>query len=145
MAFRFPLATVLRVRGIVEEREERLLQQILFEISQNRDALARMDAEIEGSNAARSEALFRSVPGFNVQASYGEVKDLKEARKEIEAQIEKLEQLRDKQIKIYEDARRNREMLTGMHKEQRSAYESDIAKREQAMLDDNYIARRGRG
>lgn len=144
MAFRFPLATVLRVRRIVEEREERLLQQILFEINQSREALARTDEAIAGSNAARGQAMGKPISGYNLHAIYGELEDLKQSRIEIEKRIEKLEELRDRQLKVYECARRNREMLTDMRKEQRTAYESDMAKREQAMLDDNFIARRGR-
>jgi len=40
MAFQFSLATVLRVRGIVEEREEGILQKILSDISKIFDDLA---------------------------------------------------------------------------------------------------------
>lgn len=144
MAFQFPLATVLRVRGILEEREERLLQKILFEISQTVENLARTDAEIAGSDASRREDIFKPFIGYNLHAAYGEVKQLKQSRKELEEQISKLEQLRDRQLIAYEGARRNREMLTDMHSEQRSVYDSDAARREQKALDDNYIARRGR-
>jgi len=52
--------------------------------------------------------------------------------------------LRDRQIIVYEGARRSREMLTDMHDEQRSVFDSDTSRREQKTLDDNYIARRGR-
>jgi hypothetical protein len=58
--------------------------------------------------------------------------------------MKKLEQLRQKQLKIYEAARRDREMLTDMRDVKRSAYESDVARTAQKTLDDNYIARRGR-
>ena len=37
MSFQFSLAAVLKVRGILEEKEERMLQQILFELAQTRD------------------------------------------------------------------------------------------------------------
>jgi len=144
MAFQFSLATVLRVRGILEEREERLLQKILFEISQTLETLARTDAEIAGSDAARRSDVFKPSIGRHLHASYGEVKELKQSRKDIETQIEKLEQLRDRQLVIYEGARRNREMLSDMREEKQTAYESDMARREQKTLDDNYIARRGR-
>jgi flagellar export protein FliJ len=144
MAFEFSLATVLRVRGVLEEREERMLQTILFEISQTREILARTEAELEGSDASRREEIFKSFLGRNLHASYGEVKHLKQSRKVLEEQIEKLEQLRDRQLIVYQQARRNREMLTDMREEKRSAYESDVARDEQKALDDNYIARRGR-
>jgi flagellar FliJ protein len=144
MAFQFTLAAVLRIRGILEEREERLLQRILFEISQTLENLARTDAEIAGSNVSRRENVFKPVAGYKLHASYGEVKELKKSRKELEEQIEKLEELRDRQLMVYEGARRNREMLTDMHDEQRTIFDSDTARREQKTLDDNYIVRRGR-
>jgi flagellar export protein FliJ len=143
MAFLFSLDTVLRVRGILEEREERLLQKILFEISQTLEALARTDAEIAGSDASRSTDLFKPVIGRSLHASYGALKELRESRNDLEGQIEILEKLRDRQRIVYEGARRNREMLTDIRAEKRCNYESDTARREQKTLDDNYIARRG--
>jgi flagellar export protein FliJ len=143
MAFQFSLAAVLRVRGILEEREERMLQKILFEISQSFEALAQIDAEISGSNASRRAEILRPVVGRQIHVSYGEVKELKQKRIDVLDRIEKLEQLRDKQLILYEKARRNREMLTDMRDEKRSAYDSDLARSEQKTLDDNYIARRG--
>ena len=144
MAFQFSLAAVLRVRGILEEREERMLQKILFEISQSFEALAQIDAEISGTNASRRAEILRPVVGHQIHVSYGEVKELKQKRIDVLDRIEKLEQLRDKQLILYEKARRNREMLTDMRDEKRSAYDSDLARSEQKTLDDNYIARRGR-
>jgi flagellar export protein FliJ len=144
MAFQFSLATVLRARGILEEREERMLQKILFEISQTLETLARTDTEIAGSDTARCADVFRPFIGRNLHASYGELKDLRQSRDDLLAKVAKLEDLRDRQRVVYEGARRNREMLTDMREEKRSAYESDVSRREQKILDDNYIARRGR-
>jgi flagellar FliJ protein len=144
MAFQFPLATVLRVRGVIEEREERMLQKILFEIAQTVEALARTDADIAGSNDARRADVLKPFIGRNLHASYGEVKELKQSRNDIAGQIEKLEELRGRQLTVYEKARRNREMLTDICEEKRGLYESNMARLEQKALDDNYIARRGR-
>src|ERR1035437_1220161 len=101
MAFEFSLATVLRVRGILEEREERMLQKILFEISQTLEILARTKAEIAGSDASRLADTFKPFLGRNLHASYGEVKELVQSRENLEGQIEKLEQLRDRQLIVY--------------------------------------------
>lgn len=144
MAFKFSLGTVLRVRRIQEEREERMLQQILFELSQTQEALARVEAEIAGSDAARSTAVFKTTLGRNVQVSYGEMQQLKETRQELQVRLEKLKDLRDRQVKVYQLARRNREMLSDMRDRQRETYESEISRKEQKTLDDNFIARRGR-
>jgi flagellar FliJ protein len=121
-----------------------MLQQILLQISQTVENLARTDAEIAGSDSARRADVFKPFIGRNLHASYGEVKELKQSRKDLEEQVRKLEELRARQVIIYEAARRNREMLTDMREEKRSAYDSDMARLDQKVLDDNYIARRGR-
>jgi len=144
MAFQFPLATVLRVRGIVEEREERLLQQIMIEISQAQEVLARTNVQIVESDALRLADILKPSIGHQLHSSYGVVHQLKQSRKDLEEQLQKLEQLRGKQLMVYEAARRGREMLTDMRQEQRGEYDSDMARREQKTLDDNHIARRGR-
>ena len=60
MAFQFSLATVLRVRKVIEEREEGILQQILFDISTIFDHLERNDAELAESDASRHADVFKS-------------------------------------------------------------------------------------
>ncbi len=144
MAFQFSLATVLRVRGIIEEREEGILQKILFDISKILDDLERTDCQLAESDTSRDADVFKSHIGLQVHASYGEVKDLKQRRRDLVELIQKLEQARDEQLIVYEAARRDREMLTDMREKKRTAYDSDMSKREQKTLDDNYIARRGR-
>jgi flagellar export protein FliJ len=145
MAFKFPLATVLRVRGIIEEREEGILQKILFDISQTFDGLERIETQIAESDAARLADIFKPSFGRDLHASYGEVGELKQRRKDLEARIQQLEQARDVQLLVYEAARRDREMLTDMRQKKRTAYDSDMSRSEQKTLDDNYNARRGRG
>ena len=144
MAFRFSLATVLRVRGIIEEREEALLQKILFDISKIFEDLERIDVQLAETDASRQADVLKPYIGLQVHASYGEVKELKQRRKDLAAQIQELEQARDSQLIVYEAARRGREMLTDMREKKRTAYDSDRSKREQKVLDDNYIARRSR-
>jgi len=144
MAFQFALGTVLRVRGIVEEQEERMLQKIQSEISQTLESIERVDAKIAGSEALRRNDVFKRYLGRNLHDSYAEMKELKSVRKDLEERIKKLETLRQKQLNIYEAARRDREMLTDMQDVKRSAYDADVARTAQKTLDDNYIARRGR-
>lgn len=144
MGFQFSLATVLRVRGIIEEQEERMLLRILSEIARAKEALELTDAAIAKVDASRCADVFKPVLGHNLHAIYGEAKDLKKNRENIEEQIIKLEQLRDKQIKIFEKARGNREMLSDMREEKRSEYELDIARLQQKTLDDVFNSRRRR-
>jgi flagellar export protein FliJ len=145
VAFHFSLATVLRVRVIIEEREEGILQKLLFNISKVFDDLERIHTQIEEADESRHAEILKPCIGLDVHACYDQVKELKQRRKELEDKIQKLEEARDKQLAVYEAARRNREMLTDMREKKRTAYEIEMNKQEQKTLDDNYISRRGRG
>ncbi len=145
MAFQFPLATVLRLRIMIEEREEGLLQKILLNIAGVFADIERIDVQLEECEALRHADTLKPHLGLHLHASYGEIKQLKERRQECEVQLQKLEAERDVQVTIYESARRDREMLSDMREEKRMAYEAEATKREQRILDDTYIARRGRG
>lgn len=145
MSFHFSLGSVLRIRGILEEQEERMLQKILFEMAQTVELIEQINAELEGTDVSRRAEVFKSSIGLNVHASYERITALKQNKKELEKRMEKLEELRDRQLVVYQGARRNREMLTDMCTEKRIAYESDLARREQRNLDDNHMARRDRG
>jgi flagellar export protein FliJ len=144
MAFKFSLANVLRLRGIIEEREEGTLQKILFDISSICDEIERTDTLLAESNASRHADVFKSCIALQVHASYGHVKELKQRRQDLAGQIQKLELARDGQRIVYQAARRDREMLTDMLEKKRSAHDAGVNLREQKALDDNYNARRGR-
>ncbi len=144
MAFHFPLATVLRVRSIIEEREEALLRRILCEIDKTIEVVSRINAEIANVDTSRRSDILKVFLGINVRASYNEVELLNLNKRNLDIKLERLEQLRDKQLVAYRTARRNREMLTDMHAEKRRIYDLRVTECEQKSIDDNYIARRGR-
>jgi len=142
MAYQFSLATVLRVRLIREEREERMLMEILRNISQTMVTIAQIERGITQLQSSKTKSLSNAVSGHDLQALYADVDALKQNKRELEEQLEQLEQLRDKQIAVYRSARREREMLTSMHQHQRAEYAVELLRREQAMLDDLYGSRR---
>lgn len=142
MAFQFSLDAVLRLRTMVEEREERLLQQIAQELAKVSEQLETAHRRIVESYAAIGQESGNLAFGHELHAAYGEVTQSKELAKDLEARIAKLEPLRDKQRLVYQAARRDREVLTDMYRDQRRAYEHQRAREEQKALDDNYIARR---
>ena len=144
MAFQFSLATVLRVRGIIEEREEAALQRILFDIARTVHDLQQINAQLEQSEAERQTQAIEPCLGLHLQAAYGEIKHLQARRKEGEGQLKTLQAERDAQLLLYQAARRDRELLSKMREEQLMAYEARANKQEQKALDDNFIARRDR-
>jgi len=144
MAFEFSLATVLRVRDIVEQREERLLQRIQQQIAQTSQTLAETNADISRWNVRGATELFNLAVGRDFQASYAALQQLKLSHVELLGQLDKLEQLREIQLKVYRAARCEREMLTDMRDKKRVVYNSGMTRRAQSTLDDNFVARQRR-
>ncbi len=140
MSYHFSLSPVLWLRNVVEEREERLLQNIQREIALTAEHLNAAVAEISGSEASRSRETARQCSGIHLHAWYEHLEALRQKRKELEERMEKLEELRGKQMIAYQAARRDREMLDELHSQERTAYEADAARREQSRLDDTFGA-----
>jgi flagellar FliJ protein len=144
MGFQFSLDTVLRVRGIAEEQEERVLQKILHAIVLAREVLAESEARIVALDTALCANCFKSIIGQDIHTAYGELYELKQSIMNIQDKINKLEKLRDKQLIVYSKARQNREVLSTMCEEKRKVYELDMTHIEQKTLDDIFISRRKR-
>jgi flagellar FliJ protein len=144
MAFRFPLASVLRVREILEQREERALQQIQMEMARISHQIEEQTAVIAGVYDAQAEALRQPISAGVLHSFQWEEQKAIERRKVLLAALQTLEQKREKQIKIYQVAHRNHEALISMKKAQRNAYELEQARAQQKSLDDLFIARRQR-
>ncbi len=142
MAFRFPLAAVLRLREIHEQREERLLTQILTQMNQARETIVSLDEQIAGAAIAREAALRERMSVAELHAAYGMEALLKERRAFTEQQLAQFTVLRDKQIQVYQAAHRDREVLSKMWQQQKDAFAADLARREQKSLDDLFLSRR---
>lgn len=144
MSYNFPLSSVLWLREVVEEREERLLKNIQQEITSTVDQLSSLATEFAGADADWLGTMSNSCRGIHLHARYEQLEALRQRRKELEQRLEKLEELRGKQLAAYQLARRDREMLDGLHDQGLAAYATDMAKREQSTLDDTFGAQHAR-
>jgi flagellar export protein FliJ len=142
MAFRFSLATVLRLREIAEEREERLLGQILQQIAQATQVIADLQAQRVHLIRQREADLQNQMSAAELHMSYTQLRALEDKQKPAAQHLTQLENLRIQQLKIYEAAHRNRELLTGMREEQLDTHRLEQTKVEQSVMDDNFISRR---
>ena len=141
MSFCFPLATVLRVRVAREQHEERALQQILQELSRAHASLSSLDVELLRVVQQRVEGAPLKA-GREMHLSTRDVDDLRRWRREMEAQLEQLEEMKEQQLARYQSARQEREVLSELHSRQRSLYDVEAARREQRSIDDYFMARR---
>jgi len=68
MGFRFPLATVLRVRDSIQKREERVLQRIQLDMARVSRNIEELNDAVAQSHRAREAELQQPVPAGQLQA-----------------------------------------------------------------------------
>ena len=144
MAFQFSLAAVLRLRESVEKREERALQSIQLEVARTLQQVEQLGVAIGGAHQARERALQQTISGGHLHSLLWEEQAAEQQLKLLMGQLQVLEQAREKQMKVYQTAHREREMLTDMRQKQKDVYERERLREEQKRLDDIFMARRHR-
>jgi flagellar export protein FliJ len=144
MPFRFSLATVLQIRESLEKREERALQKIQIEMARVLHQIEELNAEIAKSHKMREQEMAQPIPASHLHMLLWQVQAAGEKRVMLFQNLLALEQQRDQQIKVYQQAHRDRETLTDMSNQQRDLYEQEQARGEQKSLDDIFMARRHR-
>jgi flagellar FliJ protein len=145
MAFRFPLATVLRVKESLEKREERALQRIQLEMARVTHQMEELAEAMTRAYAVRNRALQQAMPAGQLHTMLWEAQAAVEAKNALRITLQELEEQRLKQMKVYLAAHREHETLINLFNEQRDAYEVEQTRAQQKYLDDIFIARRQRG
>jgi len=144
MAFVFSLASVLRLRKLATEREERLLQSIHGEIARASETLNRNAAEIEAVYASRDADSSQPLLAADLHSAYSLLDTLHGSRKQLVQHMGKLEQLKERQVVAYSKALQDREALDQIRDQKQSEYDTYIAKQEGKLVDDAFGAKRAR-
>ena len=144
MAFKFPLATVLRVRESIERREELALQRIQLEMARVQHQIEAQNARIAAIRQAQDQALRQPIPAGQLQSMESEVQAADERKTALRNTLRTLAEQRDAQMKVYQAAHRDHETLISMFREQREVYEREQERVQQRSLDDIFMARRHR-
>jgi flagellar export protein FliJ len=144
MAFRFPLASVLRVRDSIEKREELALQRIQFEIAQVRQRIELLSNEINNKHKERNSALQQPIRANQLQAILSEIDAGIAAKKTLLESLAKLEREKEKRMKAYQAAHADRQMLSDMLTRQRTTYDRDQVRSQQKFLDEIFSSRSSR-
>jgi flagellar export protein FliJ len=141
MAFRFPLATIMRLRQSLERREELALKTISAEVAQCKQNIEQLTAEIVEANKAREKTLLQATPAFQLQSMLSEVQQTADARRLLADSLVSLEQSRMKQLVAYRAAIRDRQILSDLEGRQRKEYELERDRLQQKQIDDIFAAR----
>jgi flagellar export protein FliJ len=140
MGFQFSLASVLRLRELAEEREERLLQNIQSELARASENLNSNAAELKEVYATRDANGSQLLLAADLHSSYGRIGKLSGSRNQLIQQIEKLKELKSRQMITYRTVLQDREALDQIRDQKRFEHDTQAAKRERNQIDDTFGA-----
>jgi flagellar export protein FliJ len=146
MAFHFTLAAVLRYRQSLEEREELRLHGLLVrratlsrELEQSRDAGRHLQAALHRTLQQAA------VAAAEIQFAMAQLHGLERQQALIESRLRTLASEIAQQTARYRQERQKREVLESLREVQLREFRVRQQRREQAMLDELHLLRRGRG
>jgi flagellar export protein FliJ len=142
MAFRFALQSVLHFRQSVEHQQELRLRAANQQVARVQHLVDHLNARRRELHAARTRDLGAGLSAAELQFELQCDRELLRHRSELEAQIGKLQQLRDQQRVAFQQARLARQTLEGVRDQQLRVYRQETARREQRELDDLFLLRK---
>jgi flagellar export protein FliJ len=144
MSFHFPLAAVLRYRESIEQREYYALERTQQEIVRVEARIEEVEEDCSKATQDRAAELAHGIRAAHVQSAYEYQTALEQQRDALLALLQELKTKWRQQLSSYDVARRSRETLDKLREKQLDAYNREQAKREQAVMDDIFLSRRGR-
>ncbi len=140
MAYRFPLAAVLRTRELAVEREEQALARIHAELASLRAALGQTEADLRQSATLRERAFAASaLPAMHLHGLYHASTAFRLRRDALREQIAAAEARRTVQAARYGEAYREREVLLSLREKGQDAWQGAQAKREAQTADEAFL------
>ena len=144
MAFRFSLQTVLRLRQIAEEREERAMEEILRNVAQQQQALRSLAEDRERLFRQCETTLQLKTSAAELLLLHGQIQATADLEAKGRKHLAHLEGKREAQMRLYETARRDRELLTAERQQQAEQFRRLQVRKEQLQMDDIFSSRRTR-
>jgi flagellar export protein FliJ len=142
MPFRYRLQSVLRLRRSLEHQEEQRLFALAAVVNRLRAELeSRQQRDLAERRAALAEM---QVLSSGAQLQFRAVCDAAAQRAilGIRAQLQEAERKRLEQVKVYQEARRKREMFESLREQQEAIYDRELAHREQQSADEAFLIRK---
>lgn len=141
MPFRFPLEVVFHLRQSVERQQELRLRSANQQVSKAVHLVHQVDQQLRQLKTEASQQLTAGTTAVEVQFALSKETSLHNTRRELERELVRLRNLRDQRQRIFQQARREREMFESFRNQQLREYERVQARREQRNLDDLFLLR----
>jgi len=144
MAFRFPLAAVLKYREDLEKREER-------ELEKRREALARLKTALTNTTNSRFQLILerasllkQGLLGDDLHFAAEQLRQIERLEEDLRTQVGTAAAHYEEQMKVFLEARKKRTILDELKSAQASSYKVNQERREQQQIDEMFSARLNR-
>lgn len=141
MAFKFPLAALLRYRKNLERREYLLLEKLQLQVAAVRNEIEAVQQQQASDASARDEHLAHGLLAIELQSWAARSAQIEGQLQALNRRLRELELSRQQQQETYQATRRQRELLDEMRERQLSAYQVEEARRQQKAIDDLFASR----
>jgi flagellar export protein FliJ len=142
MAFRFSLATVLRVRENLEHTEALRLEKCYANLAKVQGMLWEAEQNIARARQTRQDELAQGVTAIELQLGLDEEARWKQRSAQLLQQMREAQARLKDQILAYRKARQNRDVLEELRKQKADSYRREQEKSEQRERDEAFLLRR---
>jgi flagellar export protein FliJ len=141
MASHFPLQAVLHFRQSIEHQHELRLRAANQQVARARHILDQLDARLLQLHTRWSQDVAAGTSGAELRFALSCEATLRQQRQVVQNELLRLQNLRDEQQRIFQQARRDRETFESLRDYQLREYRREAARREQRQLDDLFLLR----
>jgi flagellar export protein FliJ len=142
MPFRFPLASVLKVREDLEHRELLMLERKYSELAAAQSAYWQAQQALTDERKRQQQELMEGTTAVQLQTGIEYSTYLEQQRRILELKLLEAQSRLREQQEIYWKARQERDVLQELRKQQFQKYSQEEAKREQSERDELFLIRR---
>jgi flagellar protein FliJ len=142
MAFRFPLEAVFHFRRSVEHQQELRLRYANQQVARVLHGIGQVDARLRQMRLHQSQELGVGTTAAELRFAISCEDAILEQRRSLQRELLRLQKLRNEQQRVFQQARREREIFESLREHQRSQYEREAGRREQRQLDDFFLLRK---
>lgn len=143
MAFRFSLEPVLRLRTSYERLERLRLLAISAMLVRVREEITSSAREEAAARNARSEMLSSGTAAAELQLGVSAEQARARRNRELFDRLATLERQHVKQSRLYQAARRKREVMESLQERKLREYQREQDRKAQQSIDELYLLRRG--
>lgn len=142
MAFRFPLAALLRHRQVQERQQQVLMQQANFRVEALRRLIEETQEAVAAIAACSDERMQSGARAAELQFDEIRLETLAERRQTLEAEMAEAEKARTLRHQALQHAHQQREVVDTLRTRQLQNYQEQQRRQDQRSLDDLFLLRR---